>query len=195
MTLLIRAARQEDAHAIASIEMATIPEFAEFMLADIQPHLQIIDILTFIYSQEGLDSYKSSWVCEDMTTGMICGMITAYPYDLRSKLSKTDKASYKYQHLKQMVTSVPKKSFHITKLGVLQSSRHKGIASRLLETISKTAKETKNINNISLFVWENNHSAQQLYNKAGFKFNHKVYIKEHKNLTKNGFTHLMYKPI
>ena len=191
MTVRIRRARQADAPWLAAVELMTAPEFATFLLDGLFEGQSVGATLSSIYAREGTDSWEWSWVAED---GDIVGAAGAYPTALVQPATDTGEAAERLAYFAPIQAAMPTDAFHISRLGVLEPYRRKGVARALVQAVLDTAIE-RGEKRVTLFVWEDNAQARAFYDGFGFTEAARVEMPPHPRALRHGTTILLEKPL
>ncbi len=189
---LVRPARPGDAPMMAAVEMLTAPEFARFVFEDLIPDLSAGALMSQLYGGDGPDGWRWSWIAE--AEGETVGALTAYPTRLLGAVDPQDPAAGRLAHLAGFAALTPKNALHISRLGVLEGFRGRGLARALISAaLLRAAREEAET--VSLFVWADNAPARALYDSLGFRPSGRVEIAPHPRLTRHGESLLMTRPV
>ncbi len=191
MSVTIRPANREDAPALAAIELFTAPEFATFLLDGLFEGRSVGATLASIYAREGTDSWQWSWIAED---GDVVGAAGAYPTTLVQPSTDTGEAAARLAYFAPIQAAMPKDSFHISRLGVLEPYRRQGVARSLVQAMTEAAGEHGETR-VTLFVWEDNAAARAFYETLGFAEAARVSLPPHPRAMRHGTTVLLEKPL
>ena len=188
---LVRPARQADAPMLAVVELLTAPEFATFLLDGLFEGQSVGATLSSIYAREGTDSWEWSWVAED---GAVVGAAGGCPTNLIRPSTDTGEAAARQEYYAPVRAAMPVDSFHISRLGVLDAFRRRGIAGALLDAMIQEARiqhETR----VTLFVWEDNAEGRGFYAQQGFAEADRLTLPPHPRAIRHGTLLLMEKSL
>ena len=191
MTISIRRAEQSDAPALAAVELLTAPEFATFLLDDLFEGRSVGAVLSSIYAREGTDSWQWSWVAQE---GDTVGAAGGCPVSLVQPATDTGEAARRLAYFAPVTAAMPDDAFHISRLGVLEPYRRRGVAAALLQAMM-TAAGRHGEKRATLFVWEDNASARAFYDRSGFTEADRITLPPHPRALRHGTMLLMEKPL
>ena len=191
MTASVRHAGPEDAPSLAAVELLTAPEFATFLLDGLFEGRSVGAALSTIYAREGTDSWQWSWVAED---GDVVGAAGGCPTNLLQPSTDTGEAAARQAYYAPIKAAMPENSFHISRLGVLEAYRRRGVARALLDAMIAEARiqgETR----VTLFVWEDNAEGRGFYDRLGFAEADRITLPAHPRAMRHGTLLLLEKSL
>ena len=183
MSFTVRPALRQDAPALAAVELLTAPEFATFLLDGLFEGVSTGAALSAIYAREGTDSYEWSWIAE--ADGETVGAIGAYPVSLVNPPQDTGEAAARIAYYEPIKRIMRPDAFHISRLGVLEPYRRRGIAGAMLEQAIAVA-GARGERRVTLLVWADNASAIAFYTASGFAETDSLTLPAHPRAMRHG---------
>jgi len=181
----------DDAPSLAAVELLTTPEFATFLLDGLFEGRSVGAVLSTIYAREGTDSWQWSWVAED---GDIVGAAGGCPTCLIQPSTDTGEAAARQEYYAPVKAAMPDNSFHISRLGVLEPYRRRGVAHALLDAMMAEAR-VQHETRMTLFVWEDNSAGRGFYDRLGFAEADRITLPPHPRAMRHGDLLLLEKSL
>ena len=187
--IVLRAARPEDAAAVAELMLEAGGGLFEFLLEDLLPGKTPADLLAMAVAEEaGAYSHRNVVVAE--AQGRVVGMINAYPAELMKSDQRELLPRERLDHIGPLNEIQDWGSFFVSAMAVAAGQRRRGIGQKLLAWACEQAGR-QGFDRISLQVWADNEAARRLYESQGFVVEATARIDPHPRLRRAGQSLLM----
>jgi ribosomal protein S18 acetylase RimI-like enzyme len=183
-----RAAKREDSRQIAELYRLSSDGVADYIWTKLaMPGEDILDVGERRYeSEDSVFSYKNCSIVE--VDGVIAGMMAAYPMVLGDITADEDPVLAPYSRLEE------DNSYYICGVALYPEYRDRGLGHQFM-ALAKQQAMLRQLNKLSLVVFENNENAIRIYKDLGYKEIKREKIVEHPMINHTGYAILMVKTL
>jgi len=176
VAIRIRSATKTDAKALVPFILSASGGIVEYLLTDAVSGFSPTQILRIQITGQAIPfSYRYIHIAEtnDGIVGIIHGYASRY---LTSSYFQRMSSNKSKQFIDALYCNLPKNSFYLHSLAVLEKCRGQGIGKKLLEKAKQNALQNK-LDNITLHVWADNTQVISLYQKTGYRIIEHIPVK------------------
>lgn len=184
-----RPARRSDCAAIAALFSISSDGVADYIWSGLAgPGEDLMEVGRKRYEREGVAfSYQNCTMAE--VDGRVAGFLVAFPMRVDPEAgSETDPVLAPYSRLEE------DNSYYVCGVALFPEFRGRGIGTRLMDIAERDARD-KDLDKLSLIVFEQNRDAKRLYDRLGYLEKARCEVVPHPRIHHTGDALLMVKQL